>query len=48
MISAGLATGRSGFFAWGRADLWVAQQSAYDLWRARSEKTLAVERAHAP
>ena len=23
----------------GRADLWLAQQSAYDLWKARAEKS---------
>jgi antitoxin HigA-1 len=31
----------------GRADLWLAQQSAFDLWQARSKGVPKVERAHA-
>ncbi|MBY8608071.1 hypothetical protein K7N18_24905 [Burkholderia arboris] len=31
----------------GRADLWLAQQSAYDLWRARAKGAPKVARAHA-
>jgi len=30
----------------GRADLWVAQQAAYDLWQVRSHGAPCVERAH--
>jgi plasmid maintenance system antidote protein VapI len=30
----------------GRADLWVAQQAAYDLWQVRSHGAPHVERAH--
>jgi antitoxin HigA-1 len=30
----------------GRADLWIAQQAAYDLWRARQKGMPRVERAH--
>ncbi len=29
----------------GRADLWLAQQAAYDLWQARSKGAPRVERA---
>ncbi|QBQ98433.1 HigA family addiction module antitoxin [Paraburkholderia pallida] len=29
----------------GRADLWLAQQAAYDLWQARSKGSPRVERA---
>jgi plasmid maintenance system antidote protein VapI len=29
----------------GRADLWVAQQAAYDLWQVRSHGAPRVERA---
>lgn len=29
----------------GRADLWIAQQAAYDLWQARSKGVPRVERA---
>jgi len=28
----------------GRADLWVAQQAAYDLWKARQQAKLKVKR----
>lgn len=31
----------------GRADLWVAQQAAYDLWNARKAGLPKVQRAHA-
>ena len=31
----------------GRADLWLAQQSAYDLWQARAKGVPRVERARA-
>lgn len=31
----------------GRADLWIAQQAAYDLWQARSHGAPKVQRAHA-
>ncbi|MDR6496300.1 addiction module HigA family antidote [Paraburkholderia terricola] len=31
----------------GRADLWLSQQTAYDLWQARSHGAPKVERAHA-
>jgi antitoxin HigA-1 len=31
----------------GRAGLWLSQQTAYDLWRARSRGAPRVERAHA-
>jgi addiction module HigA family antidote len=31
----------------GRADLWIAQQAAYDLWQARSHGAPKVVRAHA-
>lgn len=31
----------------GRADLWLSQQAAYDLWQARSRGAPQVERAHA-
>jgi addiction module HigA family antidote len=30
----------------GRADLWVAQQAAYDLWQVRMHGAPHVERAH--
>lgn len=30
----------------GRADLWLAQQAAYDLWKARQAGTPAVQRAN--
>jgi addiction module HigA family antidote len=30
----------------GRADLWLAQQAAHDLWQARQRGVLAVEPAH--
>jgi addiction module HigA family antidote len=30
----------------GNADLWVAQQAAYDLWKARERGVPRVERAH--
>lgn len=30
----------------GRADLWVGQQAAYDLWQARAHGAPRVERAH--
>jgi addiction module HigA family antidote len=29
----------------GRADLWLAQQAAHDLWQARQRGVLTVERA---
>ena len=29
----------------GRADLWIAQQAAYDLWQARNNGTPKVQRA---
>jgi addiction module HigA family antidote len=34
----------------GQADLWLAQQTAYDLWQARQGNTLSVKRfsRHAP
>ena len=32
----------------GRADLWVAQQAAYDLWKARQTELPAVQRASIP
>ncbi len=32
----------------GRADLWVAQQAAYDLWKARQLKQPKVKRISAP
>lgn len=31
----------------GRADLWLSQQTAYDLWQARTRGAPKVERAHA-
>ncbi|KVC92259.1 LacI family transcriptional regulator [Burkholderia ubonensis] len=31
----------------GRADLWLAQQAAYDLWQARAKGMPKVMRAHA-
>lgn len=31
----------------GRADLWLAQQSAYDLWQARAKGVPKVARAQA-
>jgi addiction module HigA family antidote len=31
----------------GRADLWIAQQAAYDLWQARQKGAPHVSRAHA-
>lgn len=31
----------------GRADLWLSQQTTYDLWQARSRGVPKVERAHA-
>jgi antitoxin HigA-1 len=31
----------------GRADVWLAQQTAYDLWQVRSKGAPKVERAHA-
>lgn len=31
----------------GRADLWLAQQAAYDLWQARAKGVPRVERARA-
>ncbi|CAE6697141.1 HigA family addiction module antitoxin [Paraburkholderia domus] len=31
----------------GRADLWIAQQAAYDLWQARQKGVPHVIRAHA-
>ncbi|MBR8126819.1 hypothetical protein KDW39_27125 [Burkholderia multivorans] len=31
----------------GRADLWLAQQSAYDLWQARAKGAPKVARAQA-
>jgi addiction module HigA family antidote len=30
----------------GRADLWIAQQAAYDLWQARQKGVPHVERVH--
>lgn len=30
----------------GRADLWIAQQAAYDLWKARKAGAPKVQRAH--
>lgn len=32
----------------GRADIWVAQQAAYDLWQARQAGTPSVQRAVFP
>ena len=32
----------------GRADVWIAEQAAYDLWRARSAGAPAVRRATLP
>lgn len=32
----------------GRADLWMAQQAAYDLWQARKTNTPTVQRASIP
>lgn len=32
----------------GRADLWMAQQAAYDLWQARKTGTPTVQRASIP
>lgn len=32
----------------GRADLWIAQQAAYDLWQARQTAALTVQRAAIP
>jgi addiction module HigA family antidote len=32
----------------GRADLWLAQQVAYDLWQARQRGVTNVQRAHIP
>lgn len=31
----------------GRADLWLAQQSAYDLWQARAKGVPKIARARA-
>ncbi len=30
----------------GKADLWIAQQAAYDLWQAREAGTPTVQRVH--
>jgi addiction module HigA family antidote len=32
----------------GRADLWITQQAAYDLWKARQEGAPTVQRAAIP
>lgn len=32
----------------GKADLWLAQQVAYDLWQARQKGVTNVQRAHIP
>jgi addiction module HigA family antidote len=32
----------------GNADLWLAQQVAYDLWQARQKGVTNVQRAHIP
>jgi addiction module HigA family antidote len=32
----------------GRADTWIAQQAAYDLWKARQAGTPTVQRAQLP
>ena len=41
----GLAPGRLGVENGGSADAWIAQQAAYDLWKARAAGAPVVQRA---